>query len=64
MRIGASVTAKAWASVFMAMNSTPGISSLTMRVIALQPPPPKPMTLILAGFATKLDFAISPSLLH
>jgi hypothetical protein len=29
--------------------------------MALQPPPPKPITLILAGLATKLVFAISSS---
>jgi hypothetical protein len=32
-----------------------------MRVIALQPPPPMPRTLILAGLGTKLVFAISSS---
>jgi hypothetical protein len=30
--------------------------------MALQPPPPRPMTLILAGLGTKLVFAISSSL--
>jgi hypothetical protein len=40
------------------MNSTPCISSRTMRVIALLPPPPQPKTFILAGLGMKLVFAI------
>jgi hypothetical protein len=32
-----------------------------MRVTALLPPPPRPITLILAGLATKLVLAISLS---
>jgi hypothetical protein len=32
-------------------------------VMALQPPPPIPMTLIFAGFCTKLDLAIFLSFL-
>jgi hypothetical protein len=34
-----------------------------MRVMALQPPPPQPITLIMAGLDTKVDFAIFPPLL-
>src|ERR1035437_11102613 len=51
--------ARACASVFIVMNSTPRTSFLTMRVTALQPPPPTPMTLILAGLEANPAFAIA-----
>src|SRR5687768_5908569 len=39
---------RAWASVLIAMNSTPSRSSSIMRLTALLPPPPTPITFILA----------------
>jgi hypothetical protein len=44
----ASLISKAWASVFTAMNSTPLRPASIIRLTALQPPPPTPMTLITA----------------
>ena len=44
----ASDISKAWASVFMAMNSTPFSPASTMRLTAFVPPPPTPTTLITA----------------
>ena len=38
----------AWASVFTAMNSTPRTPASIIRLTALVPPPPTPMTLITA----------------
>ena len=40
---------RAWMSVLAAMNSTPPIFAWIMRLTALTPAPPMPMTLILAG---------------
>ena len=39
---------RAWASVFIAMNSTPFNPDSIMRLTALTPPPPIPTTLITA----------------
>jgi len=39
-------------SVFIAMNSTPCRPSLTMRLTALPPPPPTPMTFIVVTFSS------------
>jgi hypothetical protein len=39
---------RAWASVLMAMNSTPFNPTSIMRLTALTPPPPMPTTLITA----------------
>ena len=44
----ASDISKAWASVFMAMNSTPFSPASTIRLTAFVPPPPTPTTLITA----------------
>ena len=53
MRIlcGASLWSSAWASVFTLMNSTPIISARIIRLTALLPPPPTPMTLMSAKFS-------------
>ena len=53
MRIlcGASAWRSACASVLQAMNSTPIISARIMRLTALLPPPPTPMTRISAKFS-------------
>src|SRR3970040_2255328 len=53
MRIlcGASLCRSAWASVLQAMNSTPIISARIIRLMALLPPPPIPMTRISAKFS-------------
>ena len=53
MRIlcGASAWSSAWASVLQAMNSTPIISARIIRLTALLPPPPTPMTRISAKFS-------------
>ena len=53
MRIlcGASDWRSAWASVLQAMNSTPIISARIIRLTALLPPPPTPMTRISAKFS-------------
>ncbi len=53
MRIlcGASDWRSAWASVLQAMNSTPIISARIIRLTALLPPPPTPMTRIRAKFS-------------
>ena len=53
MRIlcGASDCRSAWASVLQAMNSTPIISARIIRLTALEPPPPTPMTRISAKFS-------------
>ena len=53
MRIlwGASLWRSAWASVLQAMNSTPIISARIIRLTALLPPPPTPMTRISAKFS-------------
>jgi hypothetical protein len=40
------------------MKSTPSTPSLTMRVTALDPPPPRPTTLIRTALAEKFDLAI------
>jgi hypothetical protein len=40
--------ARAWASVFAAMNSTPERPERIMVLRALPPPPPTPMTLMVA----------------
>src|SRR5579862_1151643 len=44
----------AWRSVLAAINSTPSTLARIMRLTALQPPPPTPMTLILAGESSSL----------
>ncbi len=44
----ASLISSAWASVFMAMNSTPLSPSSIIRLTALTPPPPMPTTLMTA----------------
>jgi hypothetical protein len=44
----ASLISSAWASVLMAMNSTPLSPASIMRFTALTPPPPIPTTLITA----------------
>ncbi len=44
----ASLISSAWASVFAAMNSTPFSPASIMRLTALTPPPPTPMTLMTA----------------
>ena len=44
----ASDISRAWASVFMAMNSTPRRPASIIRLTALTPPPPIPTTLITA----------------
>ena len=44
----ASDISRAWASVFMAMNSTPRRPTSIMRLTAFTPPPPMPTTLITA----------------
>ena len=53
MRIlwGASDCRSAWASVLQAMNSTPIISARIIRLTALLPPPPTPMTRMRAKFS-------------
>ena len=53
MRIlcGASLWRSACASVFTLMNSTPIISARIIRLTALLPPPPTPMTLMSAKFS-------------
>ena len=53
MRIlcGASDWSSAWASVLTAMNSTPINSARIMRLTALLPPPPTPMTRMSAKFS-------------
>ena len=53
MRIlcGASDCSSAWASVLQAMNSTPIISARIIRLTALLPPPPTPMTRMRAKFS-------------
>ena len=53
MRIlcGASDWRSAWASVLQAMNSTPIISARIIRLTALLPPPPTPMTRMSAKFS-------------
>ena len=53
MRIlcGASDWRRAWASVLSAMNSTPIISARIIRLTALLPPPPTPITLMSAKFS-------------
>src|SRR4051794_18970169 len=53
MRIlwGASDWRSAWASVLQAMNSTPIISARIIRLTALLPPPPTPMTRMRAKFS-------------
>ena len=48
---GASDWRSAWASVLRAMNSTPIISARIIRLTALLPPPPTPMTRISAKFS-------------
>ena len=48
---GASDWRSAWASVLQAMNSTPIISARIIRLTALLPPPPTPMTRISAKFS-------------
>ncbi len=48
---GASACRSAWASVLQAMNSTPIISARIIRLTALLPPPPTPMTRISAKFS-------------
>ena len=48
---GASAWSSACASVLQAMNSTPIISARIMRLTALLPPPPTPMTRISAKFS-------------
>ncbi len=47
--MGARHLASAWRSVLAAMNSMPRSWASIMRLTALPPPPPTPMTLILAG---------------
>ena len=49
MRFGARDLSSACASVLTAMNSTPCSPRLIMRLTALLPPPPTPITLILAN---------------
>ena len=44
----ASLINSAWASVLMAMNSTPLRPASIIRLTALTPPPPMPTTLITA----------------
>ncbi len=52
--------ASAWASVFMAINSAPLSPASIMRLTALLPPPPTPITLILAyGLNSRSHSAIS-----
>src|SRR6185312_16260367 len=46
----ASLISSAWASVLMAMNSTPRSPSSIMRLTALTPPPPTPTTFITARY--------------
>src|SRR3970282_1000401 len=46
--LSALLIASAWASVLIAMNSTPRSPALIMRFTALLPPPPTPTTLIAA----------------
>ena len=48
---GASDWRSAWASVLQAMNSTPIISARIIRLTALLPPPPTPMTRMRAKFS-------------
>ena len=48
---GASDWRSAWASVLQEMNSTPIISARIIRLTALLPPPPTPMTRISAKFS-------------
>jgi hypothetical protein len=57
--MGTSQAASAWASVFMAQNSTPGMPSRYSRATALQPPPPTPMTLMRAPPRLLLESRIS-----
>ena len=61
MRIlcGASDCSSAWASVLQAMNSTPIISARIIRLTALLPPPPTPMTRMRAKFSESERRAIS-----
>jgi hypothetical protein len=47
--IVASLVINAWASVFTATNSMPSTPERTMRLIALPPAPPTPITLIRAN---------------
>jgi hypothetical protein len=44
-------TSRAWASVLKTKKSTPVRSDLSIRLTALEPPPPTPMTLIEAWLA-------------
>ena len=52
------VRASAWASVFSAMNGTPSRPSLRRCAMALQPPPPIPMTLMVIFFSKSLIAAL------
>ena len=45
----ASHIARAWASVLIAMNSTPSRPASSMRLMALVPAPPTPTTRMTAG---------------
>src|SRR5256886_1976267 len=49
---GAGEACSAWMSVFATMNSTPVNSAAIIRLTALLPPPPRPMTLIFAACGT------------
>jgi hypothetical protein len=46
--MSASLINRAWASVLMAMNSTPFRPASIIRLTALTPPPPMPTTLMTA----------------
>ena len=55
MRFGAIACKRACASVLTAMNSTPCNPAEIMRFTALLPPPPTPMTLILANWSKPIS---------
>ena len=51
IRLGAFESNKAWASQFTEINSTPWTPAEIIRLTALLPPPPTPITFILAKFS-------------
>src|SRR6184192_928343 len=58
---GACESFSACKSVFAVMNSTPSSLARIMRLTALHPPPPTPMTLIFAGCSSSLKLMRIPA---
>ena len=56
----ASQASSAWASVLQAMNSTPFMPASTMRLTALDPPPPTPTTLMTARYEDSICLGLAP----